>query len=427
MSNVVVIGAQWGDEGKGKIVDLLSPSAQVVVRFHGGNNAGHTVIANGEKYALHLIPSGILHKDCLCLIGNGVVMDPQVFCQEMDALAVRGVDIGPDRLKISYKTHIIMPYHKVLDQAREAKRAGAKIGTTGRGIGPCYEDKAARIGVRAGDFLQPELLRQKITRALEEKNALFAGLYGLKALDVDEVDAEIRPYAERLSAYLEDVSSAIGQAWQAGKNVMFEGAQGVHLDIDHGTYPFVTSSNAVTASALAGSGAYNGDLGRIIGIAKAYCTRVGSGPFPTELLGELGEAIRQKGAEFGVTTGRPRRCGWHDAVILRESARLCGLTEIALTKLDVLSGLKELQIATVYQYKGENLNFPPQLEGAMDEVVPVYETLPGWDEDITKAKVWEDLPENARRYVMRLEELCGVPVVMVSVGPDREQTIVRSR
>ena len=426
MSNVVVIGAQWGDEGKGKIVDLLSPSAQVVVRFHGGNNAGHTVIANGEKYALHLIPSGILHKDCLCLIGNGVVMDPQVFCQEMDALAERGVDIGPNRLKISYKTHIIMPYHKVLDQAREAKRAGAKIGTTGRGIGPCYEDKAARIGVRAGDFLQPELLRQKIARALEEKNALFAGLYGQKALDVETVYAEIRSYAERLSAYLEDVSSVIDQAWKAGKNVMFEGAQGVHLDIDHGTYPFVTSSNAVTASALVGSGSYNADLGRIIGIAKAYCTRVGSGPFPSELLDELGETIRQKGAEFGVTTGRPRRCGWHDAVILRESARLCGLTEIALTKLDVLSGLKELKIATAYEYKGKTLNFSPQLEGAMGEVVPVYETLPGWDEDITTAKTWEDLPENARRYVVRLEELCGVPVVMVSVGPDREQTIVRS-
>ncbi|MCC8193261.1 MAG: adenylosuccinate synthase [Deltaproteobacteria bacterium] len=426
MSNVVVIGAQWGDEGKGKIVDLLSPSAQVVVRFHGGNNAGHTVIADGEKYALHLIPSGILHKDCLCLIGNGVVMDPQVFCEEMDALMLRGVDTGPDRLKISYKTHIIMPYHKLLDQAREAMRAGAKIGTTGRGIGPCYEDKAARIGVRAGDFLQPDLLRRKIARALEEKNALLTGLYGQKALSVDEVFGEIRPYAERLSVYLEDVSTAIGDAWKAGKSVMFEGAQGVHLDIDHGTYPFVTSSNAVTANALTGSGVYNANLGRIIGIAKAYCTRVGSGPFPTELLDDLGETIRRKGAEFGVTTGRARRCGWHDSVVLRESARLCGLTEIALTKLDVLSGLKELKIAKAYEYKGKIVDFPPQLEGALDDVTPVYETLPGWDEDITGAKSWEDLPENARLYVRRLEELCGVPVVMVSVGPDREQTIVRA-
>ncbi|SBW02665.1 Adenylosuccinate synthetase [uncultured delta proteobacterium] len=427
MSNVVVIGAQWGDEGKGKIVDLLSPSAQVVVRFHGGNNAGHTVIAGGQKYALHLIPSGILHTGCLCLIGNGVVMDPQVFCEEMDSLMKRGVDTGPDRLKISYKTHVIMPYHKILDQARENKRAGGKIGTTGRGIGPCYEDKAARIGVRAGDFLQPDLLRQKIARVLEEKNALLTGLYGQKALSVDGVFEEVRPYAERLSIYLADVSTAINDAWKAGKNVMFEGAQGVHLDIDHGTYPFVTSSNAVTANAMAGSGVYNANLGRIIGIAKAYCTRVGSGPFPSELLDELGETIRQKGAEFGVTTGRPRRCGWHDSVVLRESARLCGLTEIALTKLDVLSGLKELKIAKAYEYKGKTVDFPPQFEGALDDVTPVYETLPGWNEDITDAKVWEDLPENARRYVERLEELCGVPVVMVSVGPDREQTIIRNR
>ncbi len=425
MSNVVVIGAQWGDEGKGKIVDLLTPSSQVVVRYHGGNNAGHTVIANGEKYALHLIPSGILHPGTLCLIGNGVVMDPQVFCEEMDALAHRGVDTGPDRLKISYKTHIIMPYHKLLDQARETRRAGSKIGTTGRGIGPCYEDKAARTGVRAGDFLQPDLLREKIATALEEKNALLSGLYGREPLTVDAVFEEIRPSAERLAAYLADVSAAITEAWKAGKSVMFEGAQGVHLDIDHGTYPFVTSSNAVTANALAGSGVYNPDLGRIIGIAKAYTTRVGSGPFPTELLDELGDTIRRKGAEFGVTTGRPRRCGWHDSVILRESARLCGLTEIALTKLDVLSGLKELKIATAYEYKGQTVQFPPQLEGAMDAVTPVYETLPGWDEDITRAKVWEDLPEAARRYVRRLEELCGVPVVLVSVGPDREQTIVR--
>ena len=426
MSNVVVIGAQWGDEGKGKIVDLLSPSAQVVVRFHGGNNAGHTVIANGEKYALHLIPSGILHKKCLCLIGNGVVLDPEVFCAEMDALTTRGVDTGPDRLKISYKTHIIMPYHKLLDQAREVKRAGSKIGTTGRGIGPCYEDKAARIGVRAGDFLQPELLRQKIASALEEKNALLTGLYGKDALSVEAVYAEIRPYAERLSAYLADVSSAIDAAWKAGEHVMFEGAQGIHLDIDHGTYPFVTSSNAVTANALVGSGVYNADLGRIIGITKAYCTRVGSGPFPTELLDDLGEAIRQKGAEIGVTTGRPRRCGWYDAVVLRESARLCGLTEIALTKLDVLSGLKELKIAKAYEYKGEIVEFPPQMEGGLDEVVPVYETVPGWDEDITTAQTWEDLPEAARRYVARLEELSGVSVSIVSVGPDRNQTIVRS-
>ncbi|CAK7016926.1 MAG: Adenylosuccinate synthetase [Desulfovibrio sp.] len=424
MSNVVIIGAQWGDEGKGKVVDLLAANAQVVVRFHGGNNAGHTVIVNGQKYALHLIPSGILHPGTLCCVGNGVVMDPGVFCQEMDSLAARGVDMNPERLKISYKTHIIMPYHNLLDQAREEVKAGSKIGTTGRGIGPCYEDKAARIGIRAGDFAQPELLRKKVERALEEKNALLAGLYGQKALSVDAVLDEIRPFAERLIPYLADVSELITEAWKAGKGVMFEGAQAVHLDIDHGTYPYVTSSNAVTANALTGSGVY-GSFDRIVGIAKAYTTRVGSGPFPSELDNELGEAIRQKGAEFGVTTGRPRRCGWHDAVILRESARLCGFTEIGLTKLDVLSGLKELKIATAYEYKGKTLQYPPQLEGALADVTPVYETLPGWDEDITAAKKWEDLPENARRYVTRLEDLCGVPVKIVSVGPDREQTIER--
>lgn len=424
MPNVIIIGAQWGDEGKGKVVDLLASSAQVVVRFHGGNNAGHTVIAKGERYALHLVPSGILRPDALCCIGNGVVMDPGVFCREMDSLAGRGIDVGPDRLKISYKTHIIMPYHKLLDQAREESRAGSKIGTTGRGIGPCYEDKAARIGIRAGDFAQPDLLRNKIACALVEKNALLAGLYGGTALAVDAVMREISPFAERIVPYLADVSALLVEARQAGKTVMFEGAQAVHLDIDHGTYPYVTSSNAVTANALTGSGIY-GSFERIIGIAKAYATRVGSGPFPTELDNALGETIRQTGAEFGVTTGRPRRCGWHDAVILRESVRLCGFTEIGLTKLDVLSGLAELKIATAYEYKGKTLRYPPQLEGALAEVIPVYETLPGWDEDISKAGKWEDLPENARRYVARLEELCGVPVKIVSVGPDRDQTIVR--
>ncbi|MDR3073869.1 MAG: adenylosuccinate synthase [Deltaproteobacteria bacterium] len=425
MSNVVIIGAQWGDEGKGKVVDLLTPSAQVVVRFHGGNNAGHTVIVKGEKYALHLIPSGILHPGTLCLIGNGVVLDPEVFCEEMDSLMARGLDVGPDRLKISYKTQIIMPYHKSLDKARESARAGEKIGTTGRGIGPCYEDKAARIGVRAGDFLQPKLLRAKVERALGEKNALFAGLYGGKAMSADAVLRKIRPFAKRLLPYLTDVSTHIGDAWKAGKTVMFEGAQGVHLDIDHGTYPFVTSSNAVTANAMTGSGIYSADFGRIIGIAKAYTTRVGSGPFPTELLDGVGETLRKKGAEYGVTTGRPRRCGWHDSVILRESARLCGLTEIALTKLDVLSGFAELKIAAAYAYKGKTLAFPPQLEGALNEVTPVYETLPGWTEDITAVRKWKDLPANARRYVERLEQLAGVRVSIVSVGPDREQTIER--
>ncbi len=424
MSNMVIIGAQWGDEGKGKVVDLLTPLADVVVRFHGGNNAGHTVVVKGEKYALHLIPSGVLHPSTLCLIGNGVVMDAAVFCGEMDGLAAKGVNLGPDRLKISNKTHVIMPYHKVLDQAREKSRAGEKIGTTGRGIGPCYEDKVARIGVRAADFTRPDLLRAKIERALIEKNALLTH-YGEKPLSVDAVLEEILPYAKRLAPHLADVSAEIGAAWKKGKTVMFEGAQGVHLDIDHGTYPFVTSSNAVTGNAMAGSGVTFAEPARVIGIAKAYTTRVGGGPFPTELLDATGDTIRTQGAEFGTTTGRPRRCGWHDSVILRESARLCGLTDVALTKLDVLSGLKELRICTAYEYKGQTVQFPPQEENALADVKPVYETLPGWTEDITNARTWEDLPAAARRYVERLEELAGVRMSIVSVGPDREQTIRR--
>ncbi len=425
MSNMIIIGAQWGDEGKGKIVDLLTPMADVVVRFHGGNNAGHTVIVRGEKYVLHLIPSGVLHPGTLCLIGNGVVMDPAVFCEEMDALAAKGVDMGPSRLKISNKTHIIMPYHKTLDQAREAGRAGEKIGTTGRGIGPCYEDKAARIGVRAADFLQPDLLRAKIGRALLEKNILLAHLYGAKPLDADAVMEEMMPHARRLAPHLADVSAEIGAAWAAGKKVMFEGAQGVHLDIDHGTYPYVTSSNAVTGNAMSGSGVFTSDPGRIVGIAKAYTTRVGGGPFPTELFDDTGEFLRKTGMEYGATTGRPRRCGWHDSVVVRESARLCGLTDLALTKLDVLSGLREVRICTAYACKGGTVQYPPQEENALAEVSPVYETLPGWQEDITGARAWEDLPANARRYVERLEELAGVRMSLVSVGPDRDQTIRR--
>ncbi len=425
MSNMVIIGAQWGDEGKGKIVDLLTPLADVVVRFHGGNNAGHTVVVKGEKYALHLIPSGVLHPGTLCLIGNGVVMDTAVFCAEMDALIAKGVDMGPARLKISNKTHIIMPYHKALDQAREKSRAGEKIGTTGRGIGPCYEDKAARIGVRAADFQQPDLLRAKIERALLEKNVLLTRLYGEKSLDVDAVLEEIMPHARRLAPHLTDASAEIAAAWGKGRTVMFEGAQGVHLDIDHGTYPFVTSSNAVTGSAMTGSGVTFAGPARLVGIAKAYTTRVGGGPFPTELLDATGDAIREKGAEFGVTTGRPRRCGWHDSVILRESVRLCGLTDIALTKLDVLSGLAELRICTAYEYKGKTVQYPPQEENSLADVQPVYETLPGWQEDITGARAWDDLPAAARRYVERLEQLAGVRMSIVSVGPDREQTIRR--
>ena len=425
MSNMVIIGAQWGDEGKGKIVDLLSSEIQAVVRFQGGNNAGHTVIVGGTKYILQLIPSGILHEGKICLIGNGVVLDPAVLCKEMDVLSGQGADVGPARLKISRKANLIMPYHKAIDHAREESRAEDKIGTTGRGIGPCYEDKACRIGVRACDLEDMPLLRSKVELALKEKNALLTGLYAKPALNVDTIMDEMATVASRLIPHLADVSSELTACQDAGGSIMFEGAQGIHLDVDHGTYPFVTSSNTVAGNASAGSGIAPSSLGRIIGIVKAYTTRVGSGPFPTELFDETGDFLREKGAEFGTVTGRRRRCGWQDICLLRESSRLCGITEIALTKLDVLSGLSELRICIAYIYKGQTVLFPPQVENGLELVTPIYESMPGWTENIESAKTWDDLPEAARNYILRLEELAGARVSIVSVGPDREQTLFR--
>lgn len=424
MSNVVIIGAQWGDEGKGKIVDLLSRELDVIVRFQGGNNAGHTIKVAGEQTILHLIPAGILHPGKICLIGNGVVCDPSVFLTEVDELAEKGVDVAPERLKISKRAHLILPYHKALDVARETHKAGKKIGTTGRGIGPCYEDKAARVGVRAGDLTNPVLVREKIEAALVEKNALFS-LYGAPALSPDRVYDELMDMAPRLLPYLADVPGEIAEAWGKGRSVLFEGAQGTHLDIDHGTYPFVTSSNTVAGNAAAGSGVAPSELRRIVGIVKAYTTRVGSGPFPTELLDDTGSYLRTQGHEFGATTGRPRRCGWLDAVVLRESVRLNGLTDIALTKLDVLQNLPALQICVAYEYQGRRLEYLPQEEGALNKVKPVYEELPGFEEDISQCTVFDELPGTVRHYISRIEELTGVKVSMVSVGADRDQTILR--
>jgi adenylosuccinate synthase len=423
MSNIVVFGSQWGDEGKGKIVDMLAEKAAAIVRFQGGNNAGHTLVVGGEKCVLHLIPSGILHPGKVCLIGNGVVLDPEVFCKEIDTLGARGVDVSPKRLMISKKTHVIMPYHRRLDGCREAARdAAGKIGTTGRGIGPCYEDKSARVGIRAADLADFDLLRAKIARALEEKNVLFRHLFGGEPMDAQAVFEEIRPFAERVRAYLGDVSTAIQKVKNSGGMVLFEGAQGTHLDIDHGTYPYVTSSSTVTGNAASGSGCSPRELTRIIAIVKAYTTRVGGGPFPTELFDASGDYLQSQGGEFGATTGRKRRCGWLDAVVLRESVRLNGPTELAITKLDVLSGLSELKICTAYRYRGATVDYPPQEQNALAEVEPVYETLPGWNEDITKARGYDDLPDNARAYLNRIERLLGVPVGLVSVGPERGQT-----
>lgn len=425
MSSLVVVGAQWGDEGKGKIVDLLTPDMDVVVRFQGGNNAGHTVIVGGTKYILQLIPSGILHAGKRCFIGNGVVLDPAAFHKEADTLRSQGVEVTPARLAVSRNTHIIMPYHKALDAAREGSKGSDQIGTTKRGIGPCYEDKAARVGIRASDLADENLLRKKIAKVLPEKNALLATLYKSQPLTVDGVMDEIREAAAHLAPFLDDVPGAVNACLESGGKLLFEGAQGTMLDIDHGTYPFVTSSNTVSCSAAAGSGVSPWSLDRILGIAKAYTTRVGAGPFPTELLDATGNYLREKGFEAGTVTGRPRRCGWLDLAVLRHAVRLNGITEIALTKLDVLSGLPELKICTAYKYDGKTLLYPPQEENSLARVEPVYENMPGWDDDLTAIRDWNKMPAKVRAYVARIEELLKVPIKIVSVGPDRNQTIFR--
>ncbi len=423
MSNMIVFGTQWGDEGKGKIVDILTEEADIIVRYQGGNNAGHTLVTGGKKFILHLIPSGILHPSKTCLIGNGVVLDPQVFCAEIDKLSDSGISITPERLSISKKTHIIMPYHKDLDQAREIAKSGKdKIGTTGRGIGPCYEDKMARVGIRAGDLQNLDLIREKINKALKEKNTLLEKLYLQSPVDSEDVFAHIKPLARRLVPFLADVSQKIQEACEKGQTVLFEGAQGVQLDIDHGTYPYVTSSNTVTGNASAGAG-YLYNKKKVVGVVKAYTTRVGQGPFPTEQDNEFGAHMQYKGAEFGSTTGRKRRCGWLDLAILRESVRLCGPTEIALTKLDVLSGLETIKICKGYDYQGQLVEYPPQEENSMELVNPVYEDFPGWSQDISGVNSWKNMPENARKYVRLIEDYLKVKVSIISVGPDRDQTI----
>lgn len=425
MANIVVIGAQWGDEGKGKLVDRLCENSQVVVRFQGGANAGHTINVNGEETILHLIPSGILWPSTLCLIGNGVVLDPEVFLSEITALKNKGLDVSPTRLAISPKTHLIMPYHKSLDKAREAKRGSKKIGTTGRGIGPAYEDKAARIGIRAGDLANPQLIREKVSHALLEKNALLTGLYKFDPLDAQKVADDLLALAPAMLPYIRNVDELIHNAISENKNILFEGAQGIHLDIDHGTYPYVTSSSTVSGGACCGTSVSPADIDEVIGVAKAYTTRVGSGPFPTELEDDTGRYLQANGHEFGATTGRPRRCGWLDAVILRESVRLNGISNFALTKLDVLQNLPQLKICTAYELDGKKLDYPPQNEGEMERVKPVYETMPGFEDDISDCRAFEDLPEEARNYIDRIEALTGVKIGYISTGPGREQTIVR--
>ena len=423
MANVVIVGTQWGDEGKGKIVDLLAEHADIVVRFQGGNNAGHTMVVDGEQFISHLVPSGILQGKT-CLIGNGMVVDPAVLVEEIDYLIQKGVRVDETTLKISERAQMIMPYHKSIDHGRERMKGDKKIGTTGRGIGPAYEDKATRRGVRFVDLLDPESFREKVETIMVEKNFYLEKFLGSEALDPEAVLSEYARYAERLGPLVTNVSVTIDQGIRRGEQVLFEGAQGTHLDIDHGTYPYVTSSNTVSGNACCGAGIGPTAITDVYGIVKAYTTRVGEGPFPSELFDEIGDAIQKKGAEFGATTGRKRRCGWLDLVILRNAVRLNGLTGLVITKLDVLGGLDEIKICTEYRHGGDRFQeFPADLK-VLAACEPVCEVLPGWREDISGIRRFEDLPENARSYLRRIEALIETPIRIVSVGPGRKETIV---
>jgi adenylosuccinate synthase len=423
VSNIVIVGTQWGDEGKGKIVDLLSRDADVVVRFQGGNNAGHTLLVDGKQFISHLVPSGILQGKT-CILGNGMVVDPKVLIDEFEALSKIGIETGPDTLKISEKAHIIMPYHKLIDMEREKKKGDDKIGTTGRGIGPAYEDKAARIGIRFSELIDSKVFASKLKAALEEKNFYLKHRFSAPALDLDDIIKEYNTYAKKLAAYVANISVLLDKEIKSGRRVLLEGAQGTHLDIDHGTYPFVTSSNTVAGNACSGAGIGPKQISGVLGIVKAYTTRVGGGPFPSELFDATGDKIQKKGAEFGATTGRKRRCGWLDMVILNNAVRLNSLTGMAITKLDVLGGLESIEICTAYECRGTLINnFPSDLK-ILDSCRPVYESLPGWEEDISGITQFSELPDNAKKYIQRIEELAETPVQIVSVGPGRDETII---
>lgn len=418
--NIAVLGAQWGDEGKGKIVDLLTPNFSIVARYQGGHNAGHTVYANGRKFVLRLLPSGILHDGITCVIGNGVVVDPQALFSEIDEVQAAGVRIG-DRLIISDKAHLILPYHRELDLLSEARRGERKIGTTSRGIGPAYEDKIARRGVRVGDLSNMEALADAVAHNVAARNRIIPD----STMEADEVLAELRRAWQRMSPWVTDVSLFLARARAAGRSIMFEGAQGTLLDIDHGTYPYVTSSNATIGGVCTGLGVPPRAIDGVIGVAKAYTTRVGEGALPTELSGEMGNRLRESGQEFGAVTGRPRRCGWYDAVAVRYAVRINGLDALALTKLDVLDGLPELQVCTAYRCKGNLLAEMPGDHAQLSACEPVYETLPGWSAPTAGVQRFDELPAEARAYIARLEEITGVPAAIVSTGSARESTIIR--
>ncbi len=421
--NTILVGLQWGDEGKGKVIDVLAKDAQYIVRFQGGNNAGHTVVAGGNTFVFHLLPSGVLHKGKKCLIGNGVVVDPDVLLGEIAALRERGIDVRR-RLTVSEHAHVIFPYHRILDGLRETKRV-SKIGTTGRGIGPCYVDKATRCGIRVGDLLNPRLFERKLKDNLAEKNEIFRNVFGHKGFAFDHLYETYLAFGRRLKDLVGDTASILHRATVNKKSILFEGAQGTFLDVDFGTYPFVTSSNTIAAGACAGTGVAPTQIDRVIGVVKAYTTRVGEGPFVTEFPGIMGEAIRAKGREFGATTGRPRRCGWFDAVMVRRAVMLNGVDLMAVMKLDVLDTLKTIKVCTAYRYKGKTFrDFPGDLE-IMQEARPVYKDFKGWQETTSRLRSYKNLPPQAKAYVRVLEDMCGAKVDIISVGSGREETLFK--
>ncbi|MFC0186682.1 adenylosuccinate synthase [Fictibacillus aquaticus] len=420
MSSVVVVGTQWGDEGKGKITDYLSEKAEVVARYQGGNNAGHTIVFEGKKYKLHLIPSGIFYSDKVCVIGNGMVVDPKALVEELAYL--HGEGVSTDNLRISNRAHVILPYHLQLDILEEESKGANKIGTTKKGIGPAYMDKAARVGIRIADLLDREVFEEKLERNLAEKNRVFERIYEAEGFTKEQILDEYYEYGQQIAKYVVDTSVVLNDALDDGRRVLFEGAQGVMLDIDQGTYPFVTSSNPIAGGVTIGSGVGPSKINHVVGVSKAYTTRVGDGPFPTELHDEIGNQIREIGREYGTTTGRPRRVGWFDAVVVGHARRVSGITDLSLNSIDVLTGIETLKICVAYKYKGEIIReFPASLK-MLAECEPVFEELPGWTEDITGVKELSELPENARHYVERISQVTGIPLSIFSVGPDRAQT-----
>lgn len=421
MSNLVVIGAQWGDEGKGKVIDLLAPNYDYVVRYQGGNNAGHTVVIGDEKFVLHLIPSGILHKGKICIIGNGVVVDPKAFLEEVEILHGKGVKTDK-RLYISELAHIIFPYHNTLDALKEVKKGNVKIGTTKKGIGPCYADKVARTGIRMIDFLNDKVFYERLKQNIDEKNAVLKNIYGFKGFDFKEMYESYLGYRDEIKSYIADTSLMLYRAIESKKKILFEGAQGTLLDVDFGTYPYVTSSNSTSGGASTGSGIGPNNIHKVVGIVKAYTTRVGEGPFPTEFSAELMEKIRKKGMEFGSTTGRPRRCGWFDALIVRHSIRINGMTEIAVTKLDVLDELKKIKVCVGYKHKGKVYNELKSDLDLLESCEPIYKEFPGWCQDTTKITSFNKLPKNAKNYLNKIQEILKTKIVLISVGSERKQT-----